>query len=385
AQVKATEIESRLKKDGEVVSEDTFANVAKGESQNPATAVLGGKLSAPVRENPNKPDDPYQRLLKMKPGEVTEPIPYTIPGTNQKRIYILRRGDEVPKSFDDAKKELDVSLRNRRAYAAATDLASKISDELKQNKDPQKTASDFASQANMSVADMVRETPYVKPGDNVDKIGVSQQFEDGIKDLNNPQDVGDKTPVPEGFAIPMLIDQKPPRDADFDEVKAQIVEVVKLEKARAQVQDIANQIASGSANADALAALATSKGLKAQDQKSFILGTPLGQGPSATTNDALEETIFGMKTGDITKTPIQLGDNWVIVGVKNRQDASMDDYAKQRDDLTEQMLQQKRNSVFTDYLSATKQKMETDGKIVLYPDVIAKVDVPDQQPGEEQQ
>jgi len=236
----------------------------------------------------------------------------------------------------------------------------------------------------MSVADMIRETPYVKPGDNIDKIGVSQQFEDGIKDLENAQDVGDKTPVPEGFAVPMLVDQKPPRDAEFDEVKAQITETVKLEKARAQVQDIANQIASGSANADALNALATAKGLKAQDQKSFILGTPLGQGPSATTNDTLEDAVFGMKTGDVTKTPIQLGDNWVVVGVKNRQEASMDDFAKQRDDLTEQMLQQKRNSVFTDYLSATKQKMETDGKIILYPDAIAKVDSPELPPNEEQ-
>ena len=378
AQAKATDIEARLKKNGNTVSEEDFANVAKGYSENTATAPLGGKLPGPVRENPNKPDDPYQRLLKMAPGEITEPISY------QGRYFILRRGDDVPKSFEDAKKELEVSLRNRRAYSAAAELAGKIADELKQNKDVQKTASDFAAQANMSVADMIRETPYVKPGDNIDKIGVSQQFEDGIKDLENAQDVGDKTPVPEGFAVPMLVDQKPPRDAEFDEVKAQITETVKLEKARAQVQDIANQIASGSANADALNALATAKGLKAQDQKSFILGTPLGQGPSATTNDTLEDAVFGMKTGDVTKTPIQLGDNWVVVGVKNRQEASMDDFAKQRDDLTEQMLQQKRNSVFTDYLSATKQKMETDGKIILYPDAIAKVDSPELPPNEEQ-
>ena len=379
ASAKAADIEARLKKNGSTVSEEDFANVAKGYSENPATAVLGGKLPGPVRENPNKPDDPYQRLLKMGPGDITEPITY------QGRIFILRRGNDVPKSFEDAKKELDVSLRNRRAYAAAAELASKIADELKQNKDVQKTASDFAAQANMGVADMIRETPYIKPGDNVDKIGVSQQFEDGIKDLNNPQDVGDKTPIPDGFAIPMLVDQKPPRDADFDEVKAQIVEVVKLDKARSQVQDIANQIASGAANADALASLATLKGLKAQDQKSFILGTPLGQGPSATTNDALEDAIYGMKAGDVTKTPIQLGDNWVIVGVENRQEASMDDYAKQKDDLMEQMLQQKRNTVFTDYLSATKQKMEADGKIVLYPDAIAKADGPELPLGEEPQ
>jgi peptidyl-prolyl cis-trans isomerase D len=376
---KAADLEQRLKKDGDNVSEENFATVAKGFSENPVTAPLGGKLSGPVRENPNKPDDPYQRLLKMKPGNITEPISY------QGRYFILRRGEDVPKPFEDAKKELEVSLRNRKAYSAAAELAGKIADELRQNKDVQKTASDFAGQANMSTADMIRETGYVKPGDNIDKIGVSQQFEDGVKDLENAQDVGEKTPVPDGFAIPMLVDKKEPRDAEFAEVKDQIVEVFKLEKARAMVQDIANQIASGAANPDALAALATSKGLKAQDQKSFILGSPLGQGPSASTNEALEDALYAMKAGDVTKAPIKLGDGFVIVGVKNREDASMDEFAKQRDTLVEQMLQQKRSAVFSDYLASVRRQLETDGKIVFYPDAIAKVDGPELPLGEEQQ
>jgi peptidyl-prolyl cis-trans isomerase D len=377
---KAAEIEDRLKKDGDNVSEETFATVAKGFSENPATAPLGGKLPGPVRENPSKKDDPYQRLLSMQPGQITEPISY------QGRYFILRRGDDVPKPFEDAKKELEVSLRNRRAYGVAAEMAGKISDELKQNKDVQKTASDFASQANMSTADMIRETGYVKPGDNIDKIGISQQFEDGIAPLENAQDVGDKTPVQEGFAIPMLVDKKEPRDAEFDEVKDQIIERVKMEKATAQVQDIANQIASGAGGADALTALATAKGLKAQDQKSFIIGSPLGQGPSASTNEALEDAIYGMKPGDVTKTPIKVGDNYVIVGVNSRADASMDDFAKQRDSLVEQMLQQKRGTVFNDYLSSTRRQFETDGKIVFYPDAIAKVDGPTDLPlGEEEE
>jgi hypothetical protein len=36
-------------------------------------------------------------------------------------------------------------------------------------------------------------------------------------------------------------------------------------------------------------------------------------------------------------------------------------------------------------MTATRQKMEYDGKIVLYPDAIAKVDNVDEQQGEEQQ
>lgn len=365
---KANNLVADLRKNGPIVSEEAFATVAKGQSENPASALQGGKLRGPVRENLNNPTDPYQRLIKMQPGEITEPINY------QGRYFILRRGDSVPKTFEDAKKELEVSLRNRRAYAVAAELAQKVTDALKQNKDVEATAKQFAGEANMAVADMIRETAYVKPGDDVPNVGVSPQFEDGISLLVNPQDVGDKIPVQNGFAIPMLVDKKDPRDAEFDEVKAKLVDVVKLEKAKAQVAEIANAIAAGSPTAAALAAAATSKGLKAEESKSFILGSPLGKGSTATTNETLEDAIFGLKQGETTKTPIQIGDSYYIVGVNSREEANMDEFAKQRSGLMEQMLGRKRGEVFADYIAATRQKMETDGKIKIYKDAIAKLD-----------
>src|SRR5205085_1261367 len=115
---------------------------------------------------------------KMKPGEITEPISY------QSRYFILRRGDDVPKTFESAKKELDASLRNRKAYAAAAELAQKIADALKENKDPVKVAQQFASQANMSAAEMVKETAYIKPGDDVPGIGINPTFEAALEPLN---------------------------------------------------------------------------------------------------------------------------------------------------------------------------------------------------------
>ncbi len=369
-QAKAAELVQQLKKDGGVVTEAAFGDLAKGRSENPASAPKGGKLSGPVRENPNKTDDPYQRLLKMKPGEISEPISY------QSRYFILRRGEDVPKSYEEAKKEIEVSLRNRRAYSIAAELAQKIAGALKQSKDIQAVAKQFAGEANISAADMIKETAYVKPGDDVPSIGVSPQFEEGIAPLEAANDVGEKTPIQNGFAIPMLSDRKEPRDAEFDEVKAQVVEVVKLEKARAQVEEIAKAIASGAANAGALAAAATVKGMTAKDQKSFILGSPLGEGPTAGTSEELENAVYALKAGEVTKTPLKVGDNWYIVGATTRTDANMGDFAKQRSGLIEQMLSKKRADVFSDYLAATKQKMEAAGSIKVYKDVLDKIDEP---------
>lgn len=367
-QEKANQLIQRLKKDGEVVSEAAFADLAKGQSENAATAVAGGKLKGPIKENPNNSADPYQQLIKMTPGQISEPILY------QGRYFILRRGDDVPKSFEDAKKELEVSLRNRRAYSVAAELAGKITETLKQNKDVNQTAQQYAAEANLSVTEMVRETGYVKPGDQVPNIGASPQFEQGIAGLENPSDVGEKISVTNGFAIPMLVEKKEPREADFDEKRSEIVEAVKLEKARGQVEEIAKQVAAAAANAAGLGAAASAKGLTAQDQKGFILGSPIGQGPSATTNPELEDAIYAMSVGEVTKTPVKIGDNWYIAGITKREEANMDDFAKQRDDLTEQALTRKRGEVFSDYMAATRQKMETAGDIKIYDTVVAKLE-----------
>lgn len=369
-QTKAAELVQQLRKDGPTVSEEAFAMMAKGQSENPASAPGGGKLPGPVRDNPNKPDDPFQQLLKMKPGEVTEPISY------QSRYFILRRGEDVPKTYETAKKEIEVSLRNRRAYAAAAELAQKVVDSLRETKDPVKTAQAFATEANMSAIEMVKETAFVKPGDDIQNIGISPQFEEGIAPLVNVDDVGEKTPVQNGFAIPILVEKKEPRDAEFDEVKAQIVDVVKLEKARAQVEEIAKQIAAGAASAGALGAAATSKGVTAKDQKNFILGSPLGEGPTAATSEALENAVYGLKVGEVTKTPLLVGDNWYVVGVIKREDADTADFAKQRSGMIEQMLSKKRSAVFTDYLAAIKQKFEAAGSIKIYKESLDKIDAP---------
>jgi len=367
-QEKAAAIVQRLKKDGDTVSEEAFAETAKGQSENAASASQGGKIKGPVKENLNNPTDPYQRLIKMQPGEVTEPISY------QGRIFILRRGEDVPKSFEDAKKEIEVSLRNRKAYAVAAELAGKVAETLKQNKDAVKTAQQFAAEANSTAAEMVKETAYIKPGDDVPNIGSNPQFEEGIKPLENISDVSEKIAITNGFAIPILLDKKDPRDAEFDEVRARLVDVVKLEKAGSQTEEIAKQIASGASDPAALAAAASSKGLKPAEQKGFILGSPLGQGTAASTSEELENTLYAMKSGDTTKTPIKAGDAWYIVGVTNREEANLEEFAKQRDELTEQMLTRKRGELFSDYLAAKRQALETGGDIKIYNDAVTKLD-----------
>lgn len=367
---KANQIVERARTGGESgkISEQAFAELAQGQSEDPATARNGGKIAGLVKQTPNNPTDPLQRLLSMQEGEITEPIKFG------EKYYILRRGAAVPKSFEDAKKELEVSLRNRRAYTVAAELAQKVTDDLKQTKNVEATAQKFAAEANMTPKEMVRETNFVKPGDEVENIGISPQFEDGIKPLENVNDVGEKIPIKDGFGIPMLIEKKEPRDETFEEAKERVAEALKLEKARTQVEQIAKDIAASAGSVDALAAAAQSKGLKALDSKSFILGSPLGQGPTAATSKELENAIYAMQAGAVSKTPIKVGDNWYVVGVTKREEASPEEFAKQRDQLLQSSLQTKRDQVFSDYLDDIRRRMEASQQIKIYKDALNKVD-----------
>ncbi len=364
---RAAQVIERLKKNGENITAETFSEVAKGFSENPATAGTGGKLPGLVKEDQTKADDPYQQLVKMQPNTITAPVSY------KGRVFILRRGEAIPKTFEDAKKELEVSLRNRRAYTVTAELAKKISADLKETKNIDTTAAKFAGEANMAVKDMIKETGFVKAGDDIAGIGISAQFEQGIAGLENASDVGDQIPVKDGFAIPMLLQKSEPRDATFDEVKDKVTEAVKIEQARGRVEEIAKQLG-GASNATELANLAKSKNVKSKEQKSFILGAPLGEGPSAATSEQLEDAIFKLKNGEVTKTPIKVGDNWYVVGVTSRTEADMNEFAKQRDTLVQAKLQEKRGQVFQDYLASVRQKMEASKEIQVYQEAMAKLE-----------
>ena len=64
----------------------------------------------------------------MQPGDVSD-IPIKYAGN----WYILRRGESVPKTFEEAKPDLLASLRNRRGYVAAAKIAERAQNRAQGN------------------------------------------------------------------------------------------------------------------------------------------------------------------------------------------------------------------------------------------------------------
>jgi peptidyl-prolyl cis-trans isomerase D len=346
--------------------EKVFADLARGNSEDPATAKNGGYLSRPIKKNPNKVDALYDRAVDMQPGDVSDiPIRY---GGNW---YILRRGEAVPKTFEEAKPELLASLRNRKGYVAAAKLAERAQNRLKETKDPQKVAQELAAEANMKPAEMVKETPFIKPGDDVPGIGSSQQFEAVIAPLNNANDVGERTGVKGGFAIPMLVEKKEPRTPDFEEIKSKVAQTVKQQRAKEQLEQKAREIASSASSVADLKIAAEKNGFEVATEADYKLGAALGK---AGTSPSLDEAIYALKNGEVSRSPVKLGNNWVVLGVTNRHEADLAEFAKQREQLTRTMLSARQDQVYEDYISAVQQRMKQDGKIKVYQDVLTNLE-----------
>ncbi|MDT7542112.1 MAG: peptidyl-prolyl cis-trans isomerase [Acidobacteriota bacterium] len=368
---KATHLLMEMRGEGTTVSAEKFAEVAKGNSEDPATAKNGGWSPQPVKKG--QPGvlskDPLQHVYDVpEEGQVYEPIKYG------NAYYLVRRGNAITKTFEEAKPELLATLRNNRAYKAAADLAARAESRLKETKDFQKVAQELAGEANMSASEMIKETPFIKPGDDVPEIGSSPQFEEKIKPLQNPGDIGERVSVKNGFAVPSLVERREPRIPDLSEVKDKVAQRVKQEKARGQLEQTARDIANGASKASDLDAAAKKFGLEAKPLPSYKLGTPLAE---AGTSPAADDAINNLKDGDVTKTPIKIGETWVVVGMTKRKDADLAEFAKQRDSLMQSALSTRRTDVFEDYVGELKSRLERAGKIKIYDDVLARIEEPD--------
>lgn len=364
---RAEEIVRELRAGGQEgrVSEEAFAERARGRSEDAATARTGGALASIVRRNPNNPTEPLQQTLPMPEGQLTDPIKVG------NAFYIFRRGASVEKTFEDARQELLVSMRNRRSYGEAARLAARAAERLRAvSGDVRRVAEELHTEANMTVDAMVRETPLVKPGDDVPNIGSSPQFEQAIAPLEQTGQVGEQTGVRGGFAIPVLVERRDPRIPEFDEVREGVLNRFRQERARAQLEQVARELASSANSPDELRAAATRFGLEAQTANDYRLRSPLGD---AGTSPALDEAIFNLNAGAVARTPVQVGDKWLVVSAARRTDPDLAQFTQQRAELTETALATRRNAVFEDYVSAARARMQTDERITIYDEVLARV------------
>src|SRR5204863_2501931 len=113
----------------------------------------------------------------------------------------------------------------------------------------------------------------------------------------------------------MLVDKKDPRIPEFDEVKSKIADQIKQQRAKEQLEQKAKDLLASLNSPDAIKAAGEKEGFDSGLEEGFKVNSSLGK---AGTSVALDDVIFGMKQGELSKTPIKVDDKWVIVGIVKR-------------------------------------------------------------------
>ncbi|HKA22160.1 MAG TPA: SurA N-terminal domain-containing protein [Blastocatellia bacterium] len=340
---------------------EDFAKLAREFSEDAKTKASGGDLGFINKDDKREADDPLNRGFNMKNDEVSQPI------KKGDKYYILKVTDRKVPTFAETRNELLKSARSRKGYSKAVEIASEAEQRLKEPKDADAVVGEINKKYGADVA-TVKDAGFFAEGDTLPDIGSASEFESNVFSLQNAGDVADRINIDKGFAIAQYVERREPHDPSFEEVTKKVENAYRTEKAKDLAAQRAKQIAQAQ-SLDELKKLADSLGLKT-DERSGINGTE-SIGPLVT--EANRASIYKLKTGEITREPIKTDSNtYVVAGLVNRKDADMGDpFQKERSSIEQRLIDEKRNTFFSTYISMTQKELTAAGKIKIYEDEIA--------------
>jgi parvulin-like peptidyl-prolyl isomerase len=150
----------------------------------------------------------------------------------------------------------------------------------------------------------------------------------------------------------------PAHQGTLDEVRDKLIADLKQEKstqlARNKADDLEKRLKAG----EKFDAAAKALGL---DPKASDLFARNGSIAGAASGKQLSAA-FQMKTGDVG-APLPLGANWFVYKVAEKQEPNPDDFEKQKKELTDQVLQQKRTMAFEAFRTALENRLKQEGKL----------------------
>jgi parvulin-like peptidyl-prolyl isomerase len=155
----------------------------------------------------------------------------------------------------------------------------------------------------------------------------------------------------------------PAHQGTLEEVRDKVVTALKQQKAndltQAKAQELEKRVKAGEKFAVAAKAL----GLDPKTSDPFARSgsiANLGSGKQLA-------PAFSLKVGQVG-LPLNLGSNWAVYQVAERQEANPADFEKQKKEITDTLLKQKRELAFNAFQTSLNDHLKQEGKLKLYPE-----------------
>jgi len=271
-------------------------------------------------------------------------------------IKVLDKETAHTKPFEEVKDSIKTPLLLSKADKQASVLADQLSAAIRRSN--RTSLDDLAKQSHLTVG----ETRPVAPADPVLEFGNSQEAKEAIFRLRQGE-LSLPIRTDRGYIVLSVKEILPAHQGSLEEVRDKVVAGLKLQKAtemaRAKAEDLAKRLKAD----EKFDAAAKALGL---DPKSSDLFARNGSISGAASGKQLSAA-FQMKSGEVG-APLNLGSNWLVYRVAKKEEPNPADFEKQKKDLTEQVLQTKRNMAFEAFRAALEARLKQEGKLQIMPD-----------------
>jgi peptidyl-prolyl cis-trans isomerase D len=342
---KAEEVLKQVKKGGK------FEDLAKKYSEDPGSKDKGGDLNW-ITQGQTVPE--FERTaFGLSPGQVSDLVK-TQYGFHI--IKVLEKETAHTKPFDEVKDSLRANFLPTQADKQAGAIADQLTATIRQS--PKVSLDDLANQFHLTVG----ETRPVAASDPLLELANSQEAKEAIfRAKQNETTLPIRTD--RGYVVLSVKAILPAHQGSLEEVRDRVIADLKREKsteiAKSKGEELIKRVKAG----EKFELAARSLGL---EPKTSDLIARDGSIPGAASGKQISAA-FRLKAGDVA-APLSLGQNWLVYRITEKSEPNPADFDKQKKQLTDELLQSKRNLAFEAFQKALDNRLKLEGKLKLMPD-----------------
>ena len=326
-----------------------FEDLAKKYSEDPGSAKQGGSLGW-IGKGQTVPE--FEKVAFSLPKGQTSELVKSSYG-----FHIIRVDDKQDahmKSLDEVKAEIEPVIQHQKAQQIAQ---RKAEDLLKQAKAQGLDAAAAAQGVPVITSE------FFSRKDMLPGLGPAPQFMDAVFAAaeKSPPDIASAS---QGIAVFQLVEVKPASTPTFEEIRSKVEDQFKNERSNTLLSQKLQEL-SDRAKADhdlKKAAKELGAGFKTSD---FVL--PDGQVPDIGSMTGQASVAFTMKPGEISG-PIVSGQDGAVLEVLENQKPDEAEFAAKRDQIRDELMQNKQQELFGLFINNLRDQMEKSGKIKINQD-----------------
>lgn len=271
-------------------------------------------------------------------------------------IRVVDKETAHTKSFEEVKESLRAPLLLEKADQEAAKQADLVAAAIR--KSNRASVDELAREFHLSVA----ETRPVATMEPLLEFANSPEVQEAIfrlrqRELNVP------IRTDRGYAVLSVKEIRPAHQGSLEEVRERVVQDLKqsltASAARSKSEELARRLKAGEKFESACKALE----LTPKTSESFARN---GSVPDVASGRQLASA-FSLKTGE-TGAPLSLGSNWLVYQVKSRNEPNPDEFMKQRGELIDAVLRNKRELAYEAFQTSLEERLKREGKVKLMPD-----------------